>query len=83
VISTGVRLGLAHLLGDYVIDRYRLARQLVWAKNQLAPERYRYPWRDGRATGYYADRPPWMAVWLMIAADNTVHLIVNALAVEA
>lgn len=65
-----------------VIDRYRLARHVVWAKNQLAPARHRYPWSEGKGTGYHQDRPPWMAVWLMIAADNTIHLAINAAAVE-
>jgi hypothetical protein len=65
-----------------VIDRYRLARHVVWAKNQLAPRSWRYPWSQGKATGYHEDRPPWMAVWLMIAADNTLHLAINAAATE-
>ena len=67
-----------------VIDRYRLARHVVWAKNQAAPRRYR-PTLDealkgapGKApTGYPVDTPPWLAVWLMIAADNTLHLLLN------
>jgi hypothetical protein len=64
-----------------VIDRYRLARYVCWAKNLLAPKRYRYPWRECAATGYHESRPAWMAVWLMIAADNTMHLAINAAAV--
>lgn len=64
-----------------VIDRYRLARHLVWAKNLLAPERYRHPWSECRATGYHNSRPDWLAVWLMIVADNTVHLLINTASV--
>jgi hypothetical protein len=60
-----------------VIDRYRLARHLVWAKNLLSPARYRYPWSECATTGYHQDRPAWMAVWLMIIADNTLHLGIN------
>jgi len=63
-----------------VIDRYRLARGIVWAKNLLAPQRYRYPWSECRATGYHQDRPAWMAVWLMIIADNTLHVVINSAA---
>lgn len=59
-----------------VIDRYRLAKHVVWAKNQLAPVAYR---PGHTATGYPEDTPPWLAVWLMIAADNTMHLLINAL----
>jgi Protein of unknown function (DUF3307) len=67
----------------FVIDRWRLARYVVWAKNQAVPTRLRYPWSEGRATGYHQDRPSWMAVWLMIAADNTLHLLVNRLVLAA
>lgn len=66
----------------YVIDHWRLARYVVWAKNQAAPASYRYPWSEGKATGYHEDRPPWMAVWLMIAADNAMHLTINGWALR-
>lgn len=57
-----------------VIDRYRLAKHVCWAKNQLAPAE----WRPGHtATGYGNDKPDWMAVWLLIFADNTMHAIIN------
>lgn len=64
-----------------VIDHYRLARHVCWFKNQLAPRRYRSTWQDCKATGYPSDKPMWMAVWLMIIADNTMHLVINAFAV--
>lgn len=64
-----------------VIDRYRLARHVVWAKNLLAPKAYRHPWSECSATGYPADTPPWLAVWLMIIADNSMHLAINVGAV--
>jgi hypothetical protein len=63
-----------------VIDRYRLARHVCWAKNQAAPARHRYPWSEGSRTGYRDDRPDWLSVWLMIIADNSIHLLANALA---
>lgn len=69
---------LAVIAGShFIIDRWRLARHVVWASNQVGPRRYRYPWRGNQATGYRADRPDWMTVWLMIAADNTMHLLIN------
>lgn len=64
----------------FVIDRWRLARYVVWAKNQLVPASWRYPWSEGKGTGYHEDRPPWMAVWLMIAADNVLHAVINGAA---
>lgn len=66
----------------FLIDRYRLARYVVYAKNWIAPTRYWYPWTQCSATGYHADRPTWLAVWLLIAADNTLHLAINHLALR-
>jgi hypothetical protein len=34
------------------------------------------------ATGYAADVPPWLAVWLLIAADNIAHVLINAVALN-
>lgn len=65
-----------------VIDRYRLARYVVWAKNQLAPANYRAPWRECTATGYPADLPVWLTTWLLIIADNSLHVGINLLAVS-
>lgn len=104
----------------FVIDRWRLARYVCWAKNFLAPyetlgeavrrsemrqgciyrvtpatrggvvphegDRYRevtrwvHPWSECIGTGYHKDRPAWLAVWLLIIADNTLHLAFNGLA---
>lgn len=64
-----------HLL----IDRFRLARYVVFAKNFLGSP---WPvWEDCKATGYPSDRPAWLAVWLLIAADNTLHLAINYFAI--
>lgn len=65
-----------------IIDHYRLARHVVWVKNFVAPKSYWHPWSECSGTGYHKDRPPWMAVWLMIIADNTIHLLINVAAVR-
>lgn len=41
---------------------------------------WHYPWNQCKGTGYHESRPPWMAVWLLIIADNTMHLVINAAA---
>lgn len=70
-------LALAFILGThFLIDRFRLARFVVWLKNgymftEIGP---------ATATGYHNDVPPWLAVWLLIVADNTIHLICNGIA---
>lgn len=81
-----------------VIDRYRLAKYLIWFKNQLVPKAARYPWNpatreandhsikmpqqlNDRATGFPQSVPSWMSVWLLIIVDNTVHIVINTLAI--
>jgi hypothetical protein len=76
-------LALAVIGGTHaVIDRHRLARYVIWAKNHLAPAGGRpQPWVACTATGYDPDVPAWLAVGLLIAADNTLHLVINVVAV--
>jgi hypothetical protein len=92
----------------FLIDRFRLARYVCWAKDRLfepwklepdhmdyhcdenyAAEMARWKewkssrsWANCNATGYPADKPAWLAVWLMIAADNTLHLAINYVALK-
>lgn len=64
------------------IDRYRLARYLVLVKNQLAPAGHRPRQQDcDPATGFPAATPVWLSTWLLIIADNTLHVMINLLAV--
>jgi hypothetical protein len=62
-------------LSHAVIDHYRLVRFLIFAKNWTMDRSLR--WADCRTTGYHKDVPAWLAVWLMIAVDNTTHLAIN------
>jgi len=119
---------LAVIIGThFVIDRWRLARYVCWAKNFLAPKWIvpivplaqplsggsiklnagragvseddsedneqttiakvskpirNHPWSECSGTGYYKERPPFLAVWLLIAADNIMHVIINGLALK-
>lgn len=75
-----------------IIDHYRLARYIVFAKNFFAPRymvtlnpecKKRYPrWEECKGTGYPDTRPAWMAVWLMIIADNILHVLINGAAIK-
>jgi hypothetical protein len=95
-------------LTHFLIDRYRLARYVVWAKNWMGPKNIWFcnygchragtddynPGKCGSCrkvrnvplsecpTGYPPTVPPWMAVWLLILADNTLHLSLNYLALR-
>lgn len=89
------------LCTHFLIDRYRVAKYVVWAKNWLGPvqdlpsqrdpqtdrlyppHRGRaYPWEECSATGYPMSLPTWMTVWLLIIADNTLHLTINYLSLR-
>lgn len=75
---------LVIVLTHFAIDRWRLARSLVWLKNWLGDPAY---WRRGplppqTATGYPDRVPPWLAVWLLIVVDNLAHVVINGLALQ-
>jgi len=98
-----------------VIDRFRLARYVCWAKNFIGPlytsetsvivvpdsngtvftNRGPGRWEEKTVitrgnpvfsecsvTGYPATVPVWLSTWLMIIADNTLHLTINFLALK-
>lgn len=81
VLTRSPRALLTIIVTHILIDHFRLARHVCWAKNWLAPERNR-AWSECQATGYPPETPPWLSVWLMIIADNTLHVLINALALK-
>ena len=64
----------------FLIDRFGLARYVVWAKNVPYPGSK--PWAECTGTGYPSDRPPFLAVWLLIIADNIMHVVLNGVALK-
>ena len=97
---TPSRLAWLFIVGThFLIDRYRLAKYVCWAKNFLAPRREisgrdvngimtifsnvrNWPWHECQTTGYGPDKPIWMSTWLLIIADNTMHIICNGVALS-
>lgn len=91
----------------FFIDRYGLARYLVWLKNGpilmvvVEPAAFSKPpftrsafgpffyifrriiilWKPVTDTGYDDDVPKWLSTWLLIIVDNTIHIIINGLAI--
>jgi hypothetical protein len=67
------------IAGTHVlIDHWRLARYVVWARNQLAPK----AWRPKlTATGAPDETPPWLSFWLLFIADNLIHMVINLAAI--
>ena len=70
---------LVILISHAIIDRYRLARYVIFAKNYLNDRTLK--WKDCDKTGYPNSSPAWLTVWLMIIADNTLHLTINFIAI--
>lgn len=69
----------------FLIDRYRLARYVVWLKNgpfRWSDEEGEWCVKHLTATGYQDDVPAWLSVWLLIIVDNTLHMICNGLAIH-
>jgi hypothetical protein len=76
----------------FVIDRWRLARFVIWVKNFIGPAKFEpswilhFPfnqsWPECKATGYTPDTPIWLAVWLLIISDNLMHITINGLALR-
>ena len=71
---------LVILISHAIIDRYRLARYVIFAKNYLNDRTLK--WEDCDKTGYPSNRPEWLTVWLMIIVDNTLHLTINFIAIS-
>lgn len=55
----------------FLIDRYRLALYWIRFYNRV---QFAGPF------GYEESKPPYMAFWLMVIIDNTLHLTINHLA---
>lgn len=79
-------VALLVILGThFLIDRFGLARYVVYAKNLIfSPHRpcdrdyiERWRWSNCSGTGYPSEDPVWLSVWLLIAADNALHLTIN------
>ncbi len=80
LLSPSIVAFITILVSHAVIDRYRLARYIIYIKNKTT--QFDLKWEDCSATGYHKDTPTWLAVWLMIITDNTLHLSINYLALK-
>ena len=72
---------LCVILGTHaIIDHFRLAKFVAYGNHFLSPPSAWKPWSECSATGYHKDIPPFISFWLMVIVDNTMHLVINALA---
>lgn len=66
-----------------VLDRYRVAKYVTWAKNLMAPKASRVTLREASANGGFpATVPAGLATALLIVADNTLHIAINSAALS-
>lgn len=79
LLDISVRAFMIIFISHAFIDRYRLVRYVIFAKNWLHDRTLR--WGDCKGTGYPSATPAYLSVWLMIIADNTLHLGINYLAI--
>ena len=64
-----------------VLDHYRAAKYVIWAKNFLAPSAFHSSWKEVKDNeGFRAEVPAGLARALRIVVDNTIHLLINAAA---
>lgn len=56
-----------------IIDRFRLARYVVWFLNGR---------KNDTPTGHSPQTPAYMAVWLLIIVDNFMHIVINGAALK-
>jgi len=83
-------------ISHFFIDRYRLAVYIVRLKNfsfglecieTKIPEgiSYKYKWvfriPDASNFGYPKEVPAFMSIWLMIIADNILHVCINSVSI--
>ena len=75
----------------FAIDRWRLVKRFIWARDQIAPSDFRHPWDDHVSeTGFHRSsawgdedacsvqaRPAWLGTALMIVSDNAIHMLIN------
>jgi len=81
ILVTQSVLALMVIFGThFAIDRFRLARYVIFYKNKITD--WDLKWEDCKGTGFHKDTPPWMAVWLMIIIDNTLHVVINYLSIS-
>ena len=60
---------------DLSCDYSFLTRSTVETKEKIK-------WEDCKETGYHKEVPQWLSLWLLVACDNTIHLLINYLALE-
>jgi len=68
------------ILTHFVIDRFKVAIQVTKLKNYIFGNVDKAVF--SLSNGYPKETPVWLSTWLIIILDNTLHLIINYLALS-
>lgn len=80
LLTQSVYAFLTIQISHMLIDHYRLARYVVFAKNWITEPHLK--WADCNQTGYPNSMPGYLSTWLLIIADNVIHLSLNYMALR-
>jgi hypothetical protein len=62
-----------------ILDHYRVAKYVNWAKNLMAPKAFRTSLSESVTNGgFSAEVPAGLATALLIISDNTMHIAINS-----
>lgn len=71
---------LVIIITHMIIDRYSLAKYVIYAKNRLWDKTLTF--KTCQPFGYRENMPIHIAFWLYVIVDNTLHLTINYLAIQ-
>lgn len=66
-------IGVTH----FVIDRFSLAKYIVWGKNQLPRTEFSYSREEMSGFGFNQNAPLWLQFPIYVVTDNAMHLAIN------
>lgn len=67
-------------LSHFLIDRFRLARYLIFFKNWTMERNLE--WKKCQSTGFPNDLPFWLSSMLLLVIDSSTHLVCNYLSLK-
>lgn len=77
---------LVIVVTHFIIDHTHIVPRFIWAHNLLTPPpvgKVHLPYRECLTNGgYHPSRPAWIAIWLCIITDNSLHLLINYIALR-
>lgn len=79
-LTTSWKALLFIIVTHFLIDHSQFVAKFIWWKNNMFKTNYEF--KDS-ICGFANTRPQYLAVWLCIIIDNILHLVLNAIAINA